>query len=296
MQLSSATKSLLFKWFVRLLGTCILMASAAVAAASPTGAGSFASLQRQLTAEGFEADTLQALYARPEVRFETEGLSMYFVHRESNVNYNQYTDKRLIRRARTYLDLHQAAFEAAEETYGVDREVITAIILVETQLGRLVGTRSVLNTLSTLAALADLQVRQQLWEEISQSADLTRSAFDKWADRKSAWAFRELAAFLRHAETEGFDPAAVKGSFAGAMGIAQFMPSNIDSLARDGNNDGRIDLFDDADAIASIAYYLKIHGWKPGIPRQKAQKVIYHYNHSDPYVEAILSIFDLLRG
>lgn len=284
------------KQFLGLLGFCILTQAAAALAVPAFAAGPFASLQQRLVAEGFESDALQELYSRPEVRFETGGLSVYFVHRESNVNYDQYTDQRLIRRARTYLDLHQSAFQTAEETYGVDREVITAIILVETQLGRLLGTRSVLNTLSTLAVLEDLQVRQQLWEEISQTPELTRGKFDKWADRKSAWAFRELKAFLKHAESERFDPIAVKGSFAGAMGIAQFMPSNIDSLARDGNNDGRIDLFDDADAIASIAYYLKIHGWKPGITRQKAQKVIYHYNHSDPYVEAILSISDLLKG
>ena len=64
----------------------------------------------------------------------------------------------------------------------------------------------------------------------------------------------------------------------------------------DGNNDGRINLFDDADAIASIAYYLKKHGWRPGIDRQQAKKVIYHYNHSQRYVEAVLKISDLLKG
>jgi len=284
------------KRFTGLLGCILLLAVAATVPAAESGGGPFASLQRILIAEGFDADMLQQLYSRPEVRFETEGLSVYFVHRESKVNYDQYTDERLIRRAKTYLKNHKEAFETAETTFGVDREVITAIILVETQLGKLLGRRSVLNTLSTLAALTDPQVRQQLWEEISQTPDLTRSAFDKWADRKSNWALRELKAFLRHAETEKFDPTAVKGSFAGAMGIAQFMPSNIDPLARDGDNDGRIDLFVDADAIASIAHYLKIHGWRPGITRQKAQKVIYHYNHSDRYVEAVLSISDLLKG
>jgi len=274
----------------------MIMAAAAAVFAAEAEMRPFASLEARLAAEGFDADKLHVLYSRPEVQFETDGLSVYFVHRESKVDYGQYTDDRLIRRAKSYLSRHAGAFEAAEHTYGVDREVITAIILVETQLGKLLGRRSVLNTLSTLAALADLQVRRQLWEEISQTPDLTRSDFDRWADRKSAWAYRELKAFLRHADSEGFDPVAVKGSFAGAMGIAQFMPSNIDPLARDGNNDGRIDLFADADAIASIAHYLKIHGWRPGITRQKAQKVIYHYNHSEPYVEAILSISDLLKG
>ena len=88
----------------------------------------------------------------------------------------------------------------------------------------------------------------------------------------------------------------IKGSYAGAMGISQFMPSNIPELAKDGNNDGSIDLFNHADAIASIAFFLKRHGWKPGISKKKARKVVHHYNHSDQYVAAVLKISILLEG
>jgi membrane-bound lytic murein transglycosylase B len=95
---------------------------------------------------------------------------------------------------------------------------------------------------------------------------------------------------------ENVDPVAIKGSYAGAMGISQFMPSNIPELAKDGNNDGSIDLFNHADAIASIAFYLKHHGWKPGISRQKAEKVVHHYNHSERYVDTVLKISKLLKG
>lgn len=256
----------------------------------------FESLQLRLVADGFEPDVIKQIYANPEVTFETGGISVYFVHRESKVDYDQYSAPQQIQKAQKYLNKHQESFEKAEQVYGVDREVVTAIILVETQLGKMLGSRSVLNTLSTLAALSDMQVRELLWQKIKDTPELTRSKFDKKAERKAQWAYRELKAFLKHAETEGFDPLAVKGSFAGAMGIAQFMPSNIDTLAKDGNSDGRINLFDDADAIASIAYYLKKHGWRPGIDRKKAEKVIYHYNHSDRYVDAILNISELLKG
>jgi membrane-bound lytic murein transglycosylase B len=256
----------------------------------------FETLQLKLIADGFDEPTIRNLYARPEVKFESNGISVYFVHHESKVDYDQYTDARLIRRAKTYMQRHAAAFAAAEQTYGVDREVITAIILVETQLGGLLGSRSVLNTLSTMAALSDAAVRDRLWLEVADTPELTRSRFDEKSLQKSRWAYRELKAFLRHAGQEGFDPVAVNGSFAGAMGIAQFMPSNIDQLAQDGNGDGRIDLFDDADAIASIAYYLQKHGWRPGIDRKKAERVVYHYNHSERYVSAILAISDLLKG
>lgn len=276
---------------------CFLgLALGCVPAAAEKDGAYYQSLQKRLIADGFDAAAIGKLYARPEVKFETKGIAVYFVHRESKVHYERYTDQVHIEKARVYLQQHQAAFAEAQNVYGVDPEVITAIILVETQLGTLLGSRSVLNTLSTMAALSDPKVRNLLWRKIKDTPDLTRAVFDKKAAQKSKWAYRELMAFLHHAHSQGFDPTEVKGSFAGAMGISQFMPSNIDALARDGNNDGKINLFDDADAIASIAFYLKEHGWQPGIEREKAAKVIYHYNHSDEYVDAILSVTARLKG
>jgi membrane-bound lytic murein transglycosylase B len=256
----------------------------------------FGSLQQQLIADGLEETMIRALYARPEVKFETLGISVYFVHRESKVDYDQYSDPRQIRRAKQYMQSHRDAFSAAEIKFGVHKEVIAAIILIETQLGKLLGSRSILNTLSTMAALSDPTVQDLLWDQLKDTPELTREVFEEKIGQKSAWAYRELKAYLLHAQTEGFDPTRVSGSFAGAMGIAQFMPSNIGPLARDGNDDGRINLFDDADAIASVASYLKQHGWQPGIDRQQAAKVIYHYNHSDRYVQAVLKVSDLLKG
>ncbi|RLB95854.1 MAG: protein MltB, partial [Deltaproteobacteria bacterium] len=87
----------------------------------------------------------------------------------------------------------------------------------------------------------------------------------------------------------------IKGSYAGAMGIAQFMPSNAYALAKDGNGNGRIDLFEHADAIASIAYYLKYHGWKPGLSAKKQHRVILHYNNSTVYANTVLKVADKLK-
>ncbi len=256
----------------------------------------FGSLQQQLIADGLDESMVRSLYARPEVKFETRGISVYFVHHESKVDYDHYSQPDQIRRARKYMTHHRDAFSAVEKQYGVDKEVITAIILIETQLGKLLGSRSILNTLSTMAALADPIVQDALWKQLKDTPELTQEAFLNKSARKSAWAYRELKAYLQHAREEGFDPVKINGSFAGAMGIAQFMPSNIGPLARDGNHDGRINLFDDADAIASVASYLKKHGWRPGIDRSQAEKVIYHYNHSDRYVQAVLKVSDLLAS
>ena len=80
------------------------------------------------------------------------------------------------------------------------------------------------------------------------------------------------------------------------MGIPQFIPSNIMAYATDGNMDGRIDLFEHADAIASIANFLKQCGWHPGIKGEKAQKVIRQYNSSSYYIDAILKVAEMLKG
>ena len=80
------------------------------------------------------------------------------------------------------------------------------------------------------------------------------------------------------------------------MGISQFMPSNIIVYAKDGDKDGKVDLFTHADAIASVANYLKCHGWYPGIEGKKAFKVVWSYNHSDYYVKTIFKISDRLKG
>jgi len=112
---------------------------------------------------------------------------------------------------------------------------------------------------------------------------------------KSGWAYRELKALLRYTERERIDVLEITGSYAGAMGIPQFMPSNISRYATDGNMDGRIDLFEHADAIASIASFLKGCGWYRGIDNKKAKKVIRQYNPSSYYIDTILQVAEMLK-
>ena len=257
--------------------------------------GYFDSLQKRLISDGFDAAGITQLYRRPEVYFETKGVSSFLVHRESRLNYDQFTRKKSIDNAVKYMKTHKGALERTEKEYGVDKEIITAILLVETRLGTFLGGPSILNTLSTIAALADPHVRDMFWKKISKSKGVTRKQLDTWSKRKSTWAYNELKAFLTYTDQVNMDPTSVLGSYSGAMGIAQFMPSNVIIFARDGDGDGRIDVFNHADAITSIASYLKHYGWRPGIGRKKAYKVIYHYNHSSQYVKTVLKVSDLLK-
>ena len=261
-----------------------------------SGGKYFVSLQTRLIIDGFDENTIAELYNSPMVFFETKGVSRLLVHREDKLNYNQYTTKESIQKALKYLEKHQNELERTEMAYNVSKEVIVAIILVESQFGTATDGPSILNTLSTIASLSDPDVRDMFWIKVSSSTQLNRRKFEKWAGKKSKWAYHELKSFLNYTARERMDPLGINGSFAGAMGIAQFMPSSILAYAKDGDSDGRIDLFSHADSIASIANYLNHYGWHMGIERKKAYKIIHRYNHSDQYVDIILKISELLKG
>ena len=256
----------------------------------------FNTLQTRLIKDGFRPAKIRQIYSQADVAFEPKGVSLFFVHRESKLNYDQFTDQPSLDSANAYLQQHGEALSRAEADYGVDKHVITAILLVESRFGKYIGKRSALNTLSTMAALADPSVRKAFWKYMTDKNRISRKRFEQKADRKSKWAYLELKELLKYAAHEGVNPATIKGSYAGAVGLPQFMPSNILKYGGDGDQNGKIDLETHADAVASIAKYLKGHGWRPGLPRSKAKKVIYRYNHSSYYVKTILKIADLLKG
>ena len=280
-------------WFLML--TMIWMAPIH-AAAQDADQDFFKELQGRLIKDGFDPQLIKKIYADKDVFFESKGVSLYFLHNEASLDYNKMTKKTWIREGKVYMRDQADHLKKAEAEFGVDPHVITAIILVETKFGRYVGTRSIINTLSTMASLTEAQQREYLWEKLPKKRRYERSRYDKKADKKSQWAYKELKAFITYTIQHQMDPIGIKGSYAGAMGIAQFMPSNILAYGKDGNGDGRINLFEDADAIISIASYLKHYGWKPGIDSKKAYKVVYHYNHSKYYVNTVLKIAELLEG
>jgi len=257
---------------------------------------SFKWIQSKLIADGFDMNAIQKLFNNPKLSFNVKDVSLFFVHSESRLNYNQYLRPSVILMAKKYMKVHLSDLEAAEKRYGVDKEIITAIILIETNLGTLLGKSPVFSTLATMASLAEPQLKEKLWRRIPAKRRLTRKRYDKKVQQKAEWAYDELKAFITYTSLEKIDPYRIYGSYAGAMGIAQFMPSNIMPLGRDGDNDGRVDLFNHADAIASIANYLKHYGWRSGINAKDAYKVVFKYNHSKPYVKTILAIAKSLKG
>jgi membrane-bound lytic murein transglycosylase B len=151
-----------------------------------------------------------------------------------------FLTERRIREGADFWIAHRQALDRASVQSGVPPEYLAAILGVETYYGRLTGSYRVLDALSTLAF--DYPARAKFFrEELEQFLLLTRDA--------------------------RLDPLTVKGSYAGAMGAPQFMPSNYRRYAVDADADGRIDLWTNwPDVCASVGNYLKEHGWNAGEP------------------------------
>ena len=138
-----------------------------------------------------------------------------------------------------YMRKHRKTFQEVYKTYGVPPEYITAIIGIESRYGVKRGTYPIFDTLTTLA-------------------------FEK--HRRSAYFKSELKSFLLLSKDQNFNPKNVKGSYAGAIGLGQFMPSSYKAYAIDFNKDGKKSIQHDADAIASIGNYLQQNGWNQWEP------------------------------
>ncbi len=256
----------------------------------------FSSLHERLQNDGFDGQDLRKYYTSSPVRFEEESIASFFRHTESRLNYEQFLSKASLRKSRGYMKQQAPWLKKAETCFQVSPEIITAVLLVETRLGTFLGRDSALGILSSLAALADPAVREMFWKTMQAKTHMTKAAFRKKADRKSRWAYIELKALLTYVKQEDIgDPGAIRGSYAGAIGIPQFMPSNILALGVDGDEDGRVDLFTHADAILSVANYLHHYGWKPDLGEKKAYRVLFSYNHSKYYVHTILQIAEKLK-
>jgi membrane-bound lytic murein transglycosylase B len=151
-----------------------------------------------------------------------------------------FLTERRIREGTEFWIAHRQELDRASVKSGVAPEYLAAIVGVETYYGRLTGSYRVLDALTTLAF--DYPARAKFFRD-------------------------ELAQFILLARDIGFDPLVVKGSYAGAMGAPQFMPSNYRRYAVDASADGRIDLWNNwSDVCASVGNYLKEHGWNAGEP------------------------------
>ena len=218
-------------------------ASPALAQAfNPARADLLAFVDEVAAKHGFEREALMSLLGQAESRPSI--LRAIAKPAERTLRWDEYRGKflveRRIERGSELYGQRRAELERAQATTGVPVDVILGIVGVETFFGENIGKHRVLDALATLAF--DYPPRQKFFRA-------------------------ELEQYLVMAREEGLDPTVPVGSYAGAMGLPQFMPSSFRAYALDGDEDGRRDLWKDwADVFLSVGNYLKVHGWRAGEP------------------------------
>lgn len=197
-------------------------------------------IQEMVEEEGFDPEELQRVFSQAEKRDSI--INAMNRPAEKVLTWGEYR-KIFLGQARIdggvdFWNRNEQVLSEAEARYGIPAQVIVAIIGVETLYGRITGSYRVIDALSTLAF--DYPAR----------APFFRS---------------ELKEFLILSREQEQSPLLLKGSYAGAMGLGQFMPSSYRAYAADYDNDGFIDIWNnEADAIWSVANYLSRHGWNSG--------------------------------
>jgi membrane-bound lytic murein transglycosylase B len=229
------------KMIKRLIGLCLIVSAVPGADADPplTSQPAVAAFIDQMTQKhGFDKAGLTHLLDEAQIQ---QSIIDAISKPAENKPWFEYrpifiTESRIQHGVR-FLDDYRAILQRAAAQYGVPAEVITAILGVETFYGERVGRHRIIDSLVTLAF--DYPAR----------SDFFRS---------------ELEAYLLLTREEHLDPLEMKGSYAGAMGLPQFISSSYRTFAVDFDGDGKRDLWTDpADAIGSVANYLKVHGWRP---------------------------------
>ena len=203
---------------------------------------------------------------------------------------------RLIDQARVFMAENTERLAAVEKRFGTSPAIIVAILLIESRLGTYKMPYHVASAYANLAFMLDPDYLKEIqaryikdYPQLAEEATLNR------AKRKAMWSAGELAYLIHLANHLSVDPLSLSGSFAGAMGPGQFIPSSFWIFGMDAGGDGAADPLNMADANFSMGNYLKHYGWREDAPLEEKRKAIWFYNRSDVYVNTVMTVYGKLK-
>ena len=283
-----------------LLGFLLLLFSISPLLAAPTKAKErFLSHEREYLVEMYEAKGFYKCffrflfhYRRLKKRPSAIAKNIHKANSETGRDYADFTNSYSMWRAKKFQRKWRTTLARAAKKFDVEEEVIVSILLIETGLGSVMGKYPVIAVFSSI--IVEHEQNKGIYAQLDQMDAKAAYPFKRLA-KKAKWAEVELEALLVIADRFKQSPYRYKGSYAGAFGLPQFLPSSYLKWGFDADSNGTVNLFLEPDAIYSTAHYLKSHGWKRGIRRKSNQEVIYQYNHSRPYVKAILKVARMLE-
>jgi membrane-bound lytic murein transglycosylase B len=257
----------------------------------------YGALTNKLVADGFDRAELEKIFSDPRVVFMKDVVTINLANRYIKADYSRFLQNQSINHARKFLAQESHFLTTVEKRFQVDKEVIVSILFIESAFGKRTGNNIVFNVFSTLSRATEPEVLRDTIHLLQERyPQLSPEDIEKRAHKKALWAYEELKYLLTIAEKEHLDVLKIKGSWAGAFGIAQFLPSSYVHYAVDGNNDHKVRLYNRYDSIVSVANYLKENGWKKGLTEKKKRTIIRKYNNSTPYIDTVLQLSQKITG
>lgn len=244
-------------------------------------------LAQLLLKEGVPAQMILTALTDPRMP-EKDLLHFSLTPKESSALYRKHNTRANRINALKFYQEHKAYFTEASNRYGVPPSVLLSILQIETFCGRNTGRSSVF---PPLARLANARDPENLRANIARHGVKNERKVIERAKYLEETFLPHVVASFKVATLNGQGVHELRGSFAGAMGIPQFLPGNILTYGVDSDNDGKVDLFNPADAIFSTANFLKQKGWhRMSISPAEQRKVIWEYNRSKPYIDTVLAM------
>ncbi len=255
----------------------------------------YQSLTHRLSQDGFDSEFLSNLLMDARAELNLSLMTLSLESRETGDLYAQFLTQEAILLSKKFLRQNLKILRKAENRFYVEKEVIVAILLVESRFGENIGKYRLIPTLASIALMDSPDHLQKNFLILREKdPDLSYEWIEGLAKRKANWAYHELKCFLNIIRYEKIDPLEVYGSYAGALGMAQFVPSSYLSYALHQKSFENWLLSKEA-AIFSIGNYLKSHGWKKGLPIEKEKQILWYYNRSEPYGETILQLAQKIK-
>jgi len=238
--------------------------------------------------EGFSPHYLKKVFYDQRLQKYKMVVSRNIYNQEDKRNYANFLTPYSTRKAYRFSRKWRTLLARAQKKFGVDKEVIVAILLVETGLGSTFGQYPTLSVYTSMVTAHHQFQRQQRKPKKLETQE--EKYFRERLAYKANWARKELKSLLTLGKEKRLNIFSLKGSFSGAFGLPQFLPSSYQQWGKDYDNDGTINLFWVPDAVYSTANYLQKHGWTRGLHRKSNRKAVWEYNHSDIYVDTVLTV------
>jgi membrane-bound lytic murein transglycosylase B len=253
-------------------------------------------LIERLSKDGFDFEFLSKLLTDPRAELIPSIMTLSLDSKENTEYYTQFLRPGSILLSKKFLRQNLGILNQVEKRFHVEKEVTVAILLVESRFGENIGKSRVISTLASMALIDSPENLQKNYLTLRKiDPELSYEWMEDLAKKKARWAYNELKCFLKIICHEEIDPLEVYGSYAGALGMPQFLPSSYLTYAVSKKSFERW-LLGKEEAIFSIGNYLKSHGWKKNLPIEKKKQILWCYNHSEPYIETILQVAQKIKN